>query len=90
MTPSDRETPPQLSEPNDQVGTDVINFAVNGSESAGAGDAVMVSAEEPKDIDLLDKFLPPPQKTKCSDELQVSLSISPTHLVSIFFSSFQA
>lgn len=28
--------------------------------------------EEKKDIDPLDKFLPPPPKEKCSEELQVS------------------
>ena len=28
--------------------------------------------EEKKDIDPLDKFLPPPPKDKCSEELQVS------------------
>lgn len=28
--------------------------------------------EEKKDIDPLDKFLPPPPKEKCSEDLQVS------------------
>lgn len=40
-------------------------------ESEGI-DAEQAVAEEQKDVDPLDKFLPPPVKAKCSEELQVS------------------
>lgn len=50
-----------------------MNYAVNETESVEIDEDVKVSEEESKDIDPLDKFLPPPPKEKCSDELQVSL-----------------
>lgn len=65
-------TTPQYLEPIDQSESDAMYHAVNESESLETGDAVMVSIEEQKDVDPLDKFLPPPPKTRCSEELQVS------------------
>ncbi|CAI9112759.1 OLC1v1013249C1 [Oldenlandia corymbosa var. corymbosa] len=62
---------PHLAELNDQVDTDGNNnHAVNKSPSAEEEDAFMATAEESNYVDLLNKFLPPPPKAKCSDELQ--------------------
>ncbi|KAG8385420.1 hypothetical protein BUALT_Bualt03G0043500 [Buddleja alternifolia] len=69
-TPSTQATTPQTSEPTDQPESDAMNYAVNELESAETEDAAMVSVEEQKDTDPLDKFLPPPPKAKCSEELQ--------------------
>lgn len=57
---------PQLSEPSQ---SDTMNETVLESEGRNAADAV---AEDQKNVDPLDKFLPPPLKAKCSEELQVS------------------
>lgn len=46
-----------------------MNNAIPESETAKVEETV---EEEKKDIDPLDKFLPPPPKEKCSEELQVS------------------
>lgn len=71
-TPSSQAGTPQLIEPIDQPDLDALDYAVNKSESAGAEDAVLDFAAEQKDVDPLDKFLPPPPMARCSDELQVS------------------
>lgn len=55
---------PQLSEPSQ---SDIMNETVLESEDRNAADAV---AEDQKNVDPLDKFLPPPLKAKCSEELQ--------------------
>ncbi|KAF3451303.1 hypothetical protein FNV43_RR07398 [Rhamnella rubrinervis] len=47
--------------------SDMMNETVHDSEG---GDATGVVLEEQKDADPLDKFLPPPPKAKCSEELQ--------------------
>ena len=73
LTPGDRATPPQVSDPYDQAEMDTSNPAVVGSESAEAADADVVPSKEAEDIDLLNNFLPRPPEAKCSDELQVSL-----------------
>ncbi|KAJ8549465.1 hypothetical protein K7X08_033172 [Anisodus acutangulus] len=66
-TPS-TQTPPQSAEPTDRI-DDTMDFAVN--EGHGEDEeSVMVPAEEQKEVDLLEKFLPPPPKEKCLDELQ--------------------
>lgn len=49
-----------------------MDFAVNEGHGV-AEESDMVPAEEQKDVDSLEKFLRPPPKEKCSDELQVSL-----------------
>lgn len=49
-----------------------MDFPVNEGHGV-AEESDMVPAEEQKDVDFLEKFLPPPPKEKCSDELQVSL-----------------
>lgn len=72
-TPSTRAATPQLIESADQPNLDALDYAVNKSESTGTEDAVLDSGAELKDVDPLDKFLPPPPKAKCSDELQVSI-----------------
>lgn len=69
-TPS-AQTPPQSAEPTEQL-DDTMDFAVNEGHGV-AEESVMVPAEEQKELDLLEKFLPPPPKEKCSDELQVSV-----------------
>ncbi|XP_073312309.1 uncharacterized protein [Primulina huaijiensis] len=61
---------PQLLVAIDQPESDSMNCAINASESAETEDAVKVSTEEQRDMDPLDKFLPPPPKEKCSEELQ--------------------
>ncbi|KAL6201337.1 hypothetical protein ACLB2K_025051 [Fragaria x ananassa] len=64
---SQEKTPraaPQISEPSQ---SDVLNETV--LESDGRNTAEVV-AEDKKDVDLLDNFLPPPLKIKCSEELQ--------------------
>ncbi|XP_011101408.1 uncharacterized protein LOC105179476 isoform X2 [Sesamum indicum] len=68
-TPSTQATSPRSLEPNDQPELEAMN-AKNESELTEIEDAVMVSIEEQKDVDPLDKFLPTPPKGKCSDELQ--------------------
>ncbi|KZV51085.1 hypothetical protein F511_01877 [Dorcoceras hygrometricum] len=69
-TPTTQATTPQLLDSIDQPESDTMNCEINASESAETGDTVMVSAEEQRDMDPLDKFLPPPPKEKCSEELQ--------------------
>ncbi|XP_059290468.1 uncharacterized protein LOC132044006 [Lycium ferocissimum] len=69
-TPS-TQTPPQSAEPTDPI-DDTMDFAVN--EGHGEDEeSVMLPADEQKEVDLLEKFLPPPPKEKCSDELQVRI-----------------
>ncbi|PON77043.1 SAP30-binding protein [Parasponia andersonii] len=63
LTPSNQATP-QLSDPSH---SDKMNYAVHDSDVGGAADSMV---EEQKDVDPLDKFLPPPPKAKCSEELQ--------------------
>ncbi|CAL2251980.1 unnamed protein product [Prunus armeniaca] len=63
LTPLDQATP-QLSEPSQ---SDTMNDTALESEGINAEQA---AAEEQKDVDPLDKFLPPPVKAKCSEELQ--------------------
>lgn len=46
-----------------------MDFAVNEGHGV-AEESDMVPAEEQKDVDSLEKFLRPPPKEKCSDELQ--------------------
>lgn len=46
-----------------------MNDAVHESDGAHDEEAVM---EHEKEVDPMDKFLPPPPKAKCSEELQVS------------------
>ncbi|XP_042011022.1 uncharacterized protein LOC121759492 isoform X1 [Salvia splendens] len=72
-TPSTQAATPQSLEP-DQPETNAMDYATNESEAAGTEDAVMVSVEDQKNIDPLDKFLPPPPKSKCSEELQEKIS----------------
>ncbi|GER31799.1 ribonuclease H-like superfamily protein [Striga asiatica] len=60
--------------PINQSESDALSCAVRGSESGGTVDSVMVSVEDRKDVDPLDKFLPPPPKAKCSQDLQAKIS----------------
>ncbi|CAI9773242.1 unnamed protein product [Fraxinus pennsylvanica] len=69
-TPSTQATPPQLLKQIDPPDLDVVNHVANEAEAAQTEDTVMISAEEPKENDALDKFLSAPPKDKCSDELQ--------------------
>ncbi|KAH1110076.1 hypothetical protein GLYMA_04G063400v4 [Glycine max] len=65
LTPSNQANTPQFSEP---LKSDTMNNdAVIRSEDAELGEA---DQEEQKYVDPLDKFLPPPPKAKCSEELQ--------------------
>ncbi|XP_062012951.1 uncharacterized protein LOC133729438 [Rosa rugosa] len=55
---------PQISEPSQ---SETLNETILESEGRNATEAV---AEDQKNVDPLDKFLPPPLKLKCSEELQ--------------------
>lgn len=67
MTPSNQANTPQLSE---QLKSDTMNDdAMIGPDDA---EPVEAGQDEQKSEDPLDKFLPPPPKAKCSEELQVS------------------
>lgn len=59
---------PQSAEPTDRI-DDTMDYAVNEGHGV-AEESVMVPAEEQREVGLLEKFLPPPPKEKCSDELQ--------------------
>ena len=73
-TTSIQATTPQSSEQLDPSQSDLITHAVTEAEAAEADEDVKMTVEALKDVDPLDKFLPPPTKAKCSDELQVSSS----------------
>lgn len=73
-TPSTQGTTPQSLEQADQPESDAVNYAANESEVAGTEDTVMVSADEHKNVDSLDSFLPPPPKARCSEELQEKIT----------------
>ncbi|KAG5030926.1 hypothetical protein AAZX31_06G061900 [Glycine max] len=65
LTPSNQANTPQFSEP---LKSDTMNKdAMIRSDDAEFGEA---DQDEQKYVDPLDKFLPPPSKTKCSEELQ--------------------
>ncbi|XP_041023974.1 uncharacterized protein LOC121264737 isoform X2 [Juglans microcarpa x Juglans regia] len=62
LTPSNQVTPS-----SDPSHNDAMNDAVHESDGAHCEDAVM---EHEKEVNPMDKFLPPPPKAKCSEELQ--------------------
>ncbi|RZC29551.1 hypothetical protein D0Y65_001223 [Glycine soja] len=67
LTPSNQANTPQFSKP---LKSDTMNKdAIIRSDDAEFGEA---DQEEQKYVDPLDKFLPPPSKARCSEELQVS------------------
>ncbi|RDX65526.1 SAP30-binding protein, partial [Mucuna pruriens] len=65
LTPSNQANTPQFSEPLKSDTTN--NDAVIRSDDAELGEA---DQDDQRYIDPLDKFLPPPPKAKCSEELQ--------------------
>uniref|UniRef100_A0A5B7AXU5 SAP30-binding protein n=1 Tax=Davidia involucrata TaxID=16924 RepID=A0A5B7AXU5_DAVIN len=67
LTPNTQATPPQSSEQLDPSQFDAMDYSINQTESAEAEE---ISVEVPQDVDPSDRFLPPPPKAKCSDELQ--------------------
>ncbi|KAK9068479.1 hypothetical protein SSX86_012593 [Deinandra increscens subsp. villosa] len=73
ITPNTQSTPPPSS---DQSRPDAsFNNKGNETECAEAEEAVNITTENGcKEMDPLDKFLPPPPKTKCSDELQEKIT----------------
>ncbi|CAA0823672.1 transcriptional regulator family protein [Striga hermonthica] len=73
-SPSTQASPSKSLEPIDQSKSDGLSCAVRGSESGGTDDSVMVSVEDRKDVDPLDKFLPPSPKAKCSQDVQEKIS----------------
>ncbi|KAG5060393.1 hypothetical protein JHK87_001422 [Glycine soja] len=65
LTPSNQANTPQFSKP---LKSDTMNKdAIIRSDDAEFGEA---DQEEQKYVDPLDKFLPPPSKARCSEELQ--------------------
>ncbi|CAK9152626.1 unnamed protein product [Ilex paraguariensis] len=69
ITPLAQATP-QLSDQHGLSQSDAMTYALNESVSEEVEEAIKISVEEPKEADPLDKFLLPPPKDKCSDELQ--------------------
>ncbi|PWA53997.1 HCNGP-like protein [Artemisia annua] len=69
LTPNAQSTP-QSSEHVDQSQSDAINYKENELEYAAPEEAVNIAEDGEKEMDPLDKFLPPPPMTKCTDELQ--------------------
>ncbi|XP_075476766.1 uncharacterized protein LOC142518051 isoform X2 [Primulina tabacum] len=69
-TPNTRAMTPQLLDAIDQPESDSMDCAINALEAAETEDAIRISTEEERDMDPLAKFLPPPPKKKCSEELQ--------------------
>ncbi|KAK3023736.1 hypothetical protein RJ639_044401 [Escallonia herrerae] len=69
-TPTAQGSTPQSSEQLISSHPDEMDYAMNESEFAKVEESVEGCVEEPRDVDPLDKFLPPPPKAKCSDELQ--------------------
>ncbi|XP_043693770.1 SAP30-binding protein-like [Telopea speciosissima] len=69
-TPQPSEQPPTVESDN--------TISINGSridpEDVGVEEAIMVSTDVPRDADPLDKFLPPPPKAKCSEQLQEKIN----------------
>lgn len=67
MSPSSQANTPQFSEP---LKSDTLNNdpAIRPYD-VDIGEA---DQDEQRSVDPLDKFLPPPPKAKCSEELQVS------------------
>ncbi|KAF8409068.1 hypothetical protein HHK36_005140 [Tetracentron sinense] len=77
LTPGVQGTPPQSSEQPEPSNSDnvvKVNYTRMESEAAGIEEVVMVSVEVQKDVDPLDRFLPPPPKDKCSEELQEKIN----------------
>lgn len=70
LTPNTQATPPQSSEQFDPSLSDAMNYESNELELTELEEAVKITDDEKKDMDPLNKFLPPPPKAKCSDELQ--------------------
>ncbi|XP_052201312.1 uncharacterized protein LOC127807482 [Diospyros lotus] len=71
LTPNAQASTPQLSEQLDASESRTMNCAVDDSESIANAEAVTMLS---KDVDPLDRFLPPPPKDKCSDELQEKIN----------------
>lgn len=59
----------QSSELLEKSEPDAIVYSMMESETVLVEESIEVKEEE---VDPLDKFLPPPPKVKCSEELQVS------------------
>ncbi|XP_010274170.1 PREDICTED: uncharacterized protein LOC104609535 isoform X2 [Nelumbo nucifera] len=77
LTPGTQPTPPQMSEQPELLqlnNSAMMNSIRMETEATGVEDVVMVSVEIQEDDDPLDKFLPPPPKTKCSEELQEKIN----------------
>jgi hypothetical protein len=67
LTPNNQANTPQFSET-------LKSDALNNDDVIRPDDAELEEADQDEDkpVDALDKFLPPPPKVKCSEELQVS------------------
>lgn len=59
----------QASEQLEKSEPDATAWSIMESETVIVEESIEVKEEE---VDPLDKFLPPPPKVKCSEELQVS------------------
>lgn len=73
LTPSTQLTPHQSSEHADQLQSDAIEYNKGNDSETVETEAVNTTEDVHKEMDPLDKFLPPPVTIKCSDELQVSV-----------------
>ncbi|KAK9150585.1 hypothetical protein Syun_008894 [Stephania yunnanensis] len=71
LTPNVHVTPrpSEQTEPPQSDNNTTMDYTIE-TETDVANDAVVDSVGEPKEVDPLEKFLPPPPKVRCSEELQ--------------------
>lgn len=72
-TPNDKVDSPHSFAGVDALEADVVNGTTKESD-AEVGEGVNISDEDAKEVNPLDKFLPPPPEEKCSDELQEKIN----------------
>ncbi|KAK6917702.1 SAP30-binding protein [Dillenia turbinata] len=74
LTPNAQATSPQSAELPESLQSDMPNHAAAETEVVDIEVIAAVSEEEQKGVDPLDKFLPPPPTSRCSDELQEKIN----------------
>ncbi|OVA00117.1 HCNGP-like [Macleaya cordata] len=77
LTPGVQATPPKPSEqpePSQSDNSMSVNYGTMELEDVNIEETVAVSVEAQGDADALDKFLPPPPKIKCSEDLQEKIN----------------
>ncbi|KAK6932692.1 SAP30-binding protein, partial [Dillenia turbinata] len=74
LTPNAQASSPQSAELLESLQSDMPNHAAVETEAVDIEVMTVVSEGQQKDVDPLDKFLPPPPKSRCSDELQEKIN----------------